>query len=775
MDWMPYADRGWYHSDGGDGKGRGKIEGSIWETGVVQRFADSYDKILSGTQNDPALYAFLKRQSEKYKLPVPKGSRELFVENVDSGILKTAFDAVLTMQICGNQGMHQLTVAACAIALNTDPLTTKWLDWLFAPDGGAIPGLMFDHLDRDGTSDEGAPAYAAIWGGEITHLARLLKDYPAYTKHDIFRDFPQFKAFFSVGYRMAALGIAVPNIGDNGTTGLVSKQPANPELMAIGYIYTRDPAIAIAAYRSNGNSAKGLGIDIFSKNPEAVNHEIQRIGEQAGLRPVGGYLMSGFGLAFLESGTSSSGIALANNYGRTKMHAHRDLLNFDLFAFGHWLAPDHGYPEFATDIPSRYEWTGSTISHNTVLVDKHPQKQVWGGYTRLFTQLKGFGVFELDGRGAYPGVEKYTRTMFLVGGAGSSMDSNAYVVDIFRVKGGHDHVYSFHGPSGMITGNGLQLQVQEKGSYAGENILKGTKAKGFPVGYSFLYNVKKDERPPANFMLDWKVEAGYRGVTDKDDIHLRMYAVSPSDDVALADGDPPQNKPGNPKTLGYVLMHRMGTDLSSTFVSVFEPYRVKPFIKSVQRLDNGNEEQVAIKVEKVNGDIDYLLYNPLLGKIIQLPGDISMNGTVGYLQIKNDKATKGILINGSSLKYDEMELKSTGAVTGKIVKMNKKPDGKGWLLVDTKLSIDGSLTGRQIVIETKGERDATYTIHDVKREGNLTKVFCGQVSFITGFKGGNMVVRTATVPKSYSEGYIYDFEEGATFQIASHATWDAKR
>ncbi|MBW7893181.1 MAG: hypothetical protein H3C48_19630 [Chitinophagaceae bacterium] len=107
--------------------------------------------------------------------------------------------------------------------------------------------------------------------------------------------------------------------------------------------------------------------------------------------------------------------------------------------------------------------------------------------------------------------------------------------------------------------------------------------------------------------------------------------------------------------------------------------------------------------------------------------------------------------------------------------MDKKPDGKGWLLVDTKLPIDGSLTGRQIVIETKGERDATYTIHDVKREGNLTKVLCGQVSFITGFKGGNMVVRVATVPKSYSEGYIYDFEEGATFQIASHATWDAKK
>ena len=62
-----------------------------------------------------------------------------------------------------------------------------------------------------------------------------------------------------------------------------------------------------------------------------------------------------------------------------------------------------------------------------------------------------------------------------------------------------------------------------------------------------------------------------------------------------------------------------------------------------------------------------------------------------------------------------------------------------------------------------------------KREGNLTKVLCGQVSFITGFKGGNRMVRMATVPKSYTQGYIYDFEEGASFEIASQATWDAKK
>ena len=118
-----------------------------------------------------------------------------------------------------------------------------------------------------------------------------------------------------------------------------------------------------------------------------------------------------------------------------------------------------------------------------------------------------------------------------------------------------------------------------------------------------LYNVQRDQNPPAQFMLDWKAEAGYRGLTENDDIHLRMYALSQSQDVALADGDPPQNKPGNPKKLGYVLMHRAAPDLNSTFVSVIEPYKQNPFIKSVKRLDDGKGTEVAIQVELADGTI----------------------------------------------------------------------------------------------------------------------------------------------------------------------------
>lgn len=765
LDWKPYADKGWYHSDGG--RNVGKIGGAIWETILVQVFADSYDKILSGTIDNPELYDFLKKQSEKYKLPKPKGTRSLLVNNIDDGILRTAYQAVLSGQIRGNQGMHQLTIATCALALNTEPESTLWLDWIFAQDGGNIPGLMISTFDRDGTSNEGAPGYALMWGRLITQVAERLEGYQVYTKHNIIKEFPQFNTTFLTAYRMAVLGIAIPNLGDSGSTGSVSNGYVDPTFITKGYIFTKDPEFAKAAYIANKNSADKLGRDIFSKNPDAISKEIKEIGERSGPRNEGGYLMNGFGLALLENGRAEQGVAIANNFGRTTMHAHPDLMNFDLFAFGKWLAPDHGYPEFATRIPSNTDWTGSTVSHNLVFVDEKPQKEIWGGQVKLFKQLKGFGVFEIDGKKAYPETKTYQRTMFLIdAGIG---ENKSYIIDIFKVEGGNDHLYSFHGPPGDLSNSGLQLTTQKKGTYAGETIPKGLGANGFPQGYSFFYKVKRDQNPPGQFMLDWKAETGYRGVRADDNIHLRMYALTPSNDIAIADGDPPQNKAGNPKTLSYVLIHRKGENLNSTFISVLEPYQNNPFIKSVKRIDSGDESQIALEIVMNNGNTDYVLYNPDSHKLMKLPNNISMSGNIGYLRKQNNQLSKAILVNGQSLSLEKQNLKSTGELSGKIVKMNKNPAESAWVLVDRLLPDDGSLTGEQLIIATDGNRNTSYTINGIKHEGKYSRIDCGPITFAIGIKAVSDKGLTTQATE-----YQYEFEEGASFSIASHQEWTFK-
>ena len=762
MDWNPYASKGWYGSDGGTLIG--KIGGNIWETSLVRIFVDNFDKIISGTVDNPQLYSFLKTQSQKYRLPSVKGTRELFMKNVDDGLLREVYKGALSKKIKGNQGMHQLAVTMAAMALDTQPETTTWLDWVFSPEGGNISGQMINNLDHDGTTEEGAPGYTFMWGRLVTDIADRLEGYKGYTKHNIIKEFPQYGTTFIAPYRLSALGIASPNIGDAGATGLVGSY-IDPKFIAKGYRYTKNPEYAKAAYRSNKYSSEGLERDVFARDPDRISAEIKKIGESAGPRPEGGYLMSGFGLAILESGKGTSGIALTSNYGRTIKHAHPDMLNFDLFAFGNWLAPDHGYPEYATPMPSNNDWTGSTISHNTVFVNQQPQKEVWSGYSRIFKQLNGFGVFELDGKKAYPGLDTYKRTMFLIE---AGADSNAYVIDLFKIEGGKDHVYSFHGPPGEITTSGLALTAQEKGTYAGEHIAKGTGFKDFPRGYSFLYNVRKDLSPPGQFMIDWKAEPGYRTIKAEDNVHLRMYSLTQSSDVALADGDPPQNKPGNPKKLGYVLMHKKGDDLKSTFVSVIEPYKNKPFIKTVRRLETGDEEQIVLQIEHINGDTDYVMYNDGT-KEIKLSNNISMSGTIGYVRKNSGKTTRAALINGTSINDNGINLRSEGQMSGKVIDMNKETSGGGWIVVDKKLPEGDILKGEQIFVTTTGERDASYTIHDIKRDGNFSRVYCGPISFVTGMKA------SADQAPGASGNYIYDFEKGAQFTITSHSEWPVKK
>jgi hypothetical protein len=235
-----------------------------------------------------------------------------------------------------------------------------------------------------------------------------------------------------------------------------------------------------------------------------------------------------------------------------------------------------------------------------------------------------------------------------------------------------------------------------------------------------------------------------------------MHVLNLSNDIALADGDPPQNKEGNPKSVGYMLIHREGEDLQSTFVSVLEPYSKQPFIRSVTRLDNNNGGNVALQVDKIDGSTDYILYNPDTKNIMSLNNGISMTGNIGYIKRSAGKVQKAVIINGTELRDGKTIIRSVGAFTGKVIKMNKETSGGGYIWVNAKLPIDGSLNGEQLMVATNADRDATYTISKIERDGELSKIYCGDISFVRGQK---------------SDQYLYDFETGAEFKIALHKVW----
>lgn len=754
-EWAPYAKLGYYHSDGGGGLG--KIEGSIWETGTVTNLANDVDMVLSGTRDDPALYAFLAEKAKQYTLKRPKGTREDLVANLDDGILREGAKAVYEKNCDGNEGMNQSTLATCAIALDTNPDTEKWLDYLFEAKGEHIPTVVVGGIDRDGVGAEAAPGYALSWGANLGKTADLLADYPKYTNHSIYRDFPQFKATFTAGWRIAVMNYSTPNIGDTGSCGSIGKVNCEPGFIVRGYKYLNDPKLGLAAYYANGNKAEGLGRDIFSADPMRIEREIAALAEKAkneGNPWQGGHNMAGYGLASLEYGWDKTGTALWLYYGRNSGHGHSDRLNLDIYYQGQCMLPDHGYPEFATNWPHRSYVTDNTLSHNTVMIDGCKQEVNWVGHPELFAQFDDFGAVRIDSAGIYgEGNTKYQRSASFI----KLGEGEAYALDVFRVQGGSDHLYSIHGMPGEVTVEGLNLTKQPTGTYAGPDVEYRQDFNG-GYGYSWVTNVERDAQPAPSFSVDWKAQAGYHGVTATDNLHVRYHSFSDLKDIALGDMEPPQNKGGNPRWLRYLLAHRQGENLSSTFVGLIEPYRNTPSIAQAERLPlaSGPADAVALKVTLANGAVDYLFDSDDDSALIKVQDGPEFTGGVGWLRVKDGKVEQAALVRGSRLVLGDFALRlAESGYRGKIVRMDKDMEGKGYVWVDCPLPLDQTLRGAQMIIQNDRIRNACYEIESIEKDGDLYKVCLGEVCFIRSYKDNS----------DYSKGFIYEFDEGAPFII----------
>ena len=91
-------------------------------------------------------------------------------------------------------------------------------------------------------------------------------------------------------------------------------------------------------------------------------------------------------------------------------------------------------------------WTIGTVSHNLVVVDRQWQtgRNSDGDLLAFVPDAKGVSVVEADGKRAYAnieGLDTYRRMLVMI----PVSDKDAYVVDIFHVKGGSVHDWLIHG------------------------------------------------------------------------------------------------------------------------------------------------------------------------------------------------------------------------------------------------------------------------------------------------------------------------------------------
>lgn len=772
MDWNPLSKQGFKHSDGSTGRGR--IEGCIWENGATEIMARAYDRIYDGIQNDAALVTFLAEQAKRHDL----GSRASIAEicrHIEDNFLLEVLRSTKDGRIYGNTGMQQGTVVTAAIALDRPGVTDEWLDWLFDPNypgdftnkKDSIPWVLTEGLDRDGMGGE-VGGYGLIWTRSLIEVAMVLAAYPQYTNHDVVREFPKLKQAFLVEARLNCLDAAMPCIGDSGSTGIWSRS-GSAENFCLGYRLYHDPRLAALAWHYAGGNPDRLRTtnSIFEQDPEQLAREIAQIAQAAPFRLHSDYLGQ-YGQAVLQTETSKpeDGRAIWIHYGQGLGHTHRDTLNLGLYAANVDMLPDLGYPEYCEGRPKQYAWSANTISHNTLLVGDAGLPASPGGKLSLFGVQPPLRVLDVSSPQSNPTGDTYRRTVALI----DISESDSYVLDIFRARGGTNHRLLYQGPSQTATIEGVTIQRQPTGTFAGPDIeldqldIDGKRSAFlYSSGFSYLWDVDRSIGPVATpYTVDWQAEDNRGRIKSGHEPHLRLHALTACDEVALVSGQPAPNQPGNLPSLRKLIQSRLGKDMQSQFVNVLEPYDRTPFITGVKRLPvthAGDEDSVAAVAVTLAGDTTDIIICCEKPTSVTVDGKIQFTGRFALLRLKQGKPTLVRLTEASVFKFGDIEITpERSAYTGTVVSVDATNPQDNRIKLDPPLPSNAPLVGQTIHFQNSLPPDTSFRIERITPDGIST----GDITIIRGFKNGT----------DYKAGYRYLVNPGDTYSIPGFISLD---
>ena len=576
----------------------GKMFNQISEAGNLCRLCRALDAVRDALPEDPVF----------------GGQADAMRAKLERGIVGAGLDGVYRGKVRSNYGGHQEALLMAALvsgdqqeidravdwvlnhtgeATTLKEMLTSFDDYIFRDKAAHAEGLNFalDNLIfREGVGWESSPSYNSGWLTHIATIAALLE--PLGVR---LWDRPKIRRMFRWPTEMTCLDQFTPAIGDAGSARDGRVQLAPGTLRTV-YAATRDPFIGELLRQCRGGFDSFEALFSTCPTPDPSRESAARIRNLK----TSSRLLGGFGLALLCSGRGDEQCAVSLYYGRAATeHAHFDRLNLELFAYQKKLVPDLGYGEHAAEGDRPAVWTKNTLPHTTVVVDARRQDTQAPGRLVLFSAATGLSLVEIDAPDTYHATSEYRRTTALV-----DLGPDArYVLDLFRVAGGDQHDYSFHGFDGTFRTEGLVLAPQTRGTLAGEEIPLGAiyddeglvdpKRKGRSYytyrggGYSYLYNARKG-RPEGTWSASWQ---------DKD-IGLKTFFL-PSQQAVIAHGDPPR-KSGNPKQLTYVLLRHAGNGIASQFAAVAEPFKGRPRVHAVELLDQ-NARTITLKVHHQQG------------------------------------------------------------------------------------------------------------------------------------------------------------------------------
>ena len=584
---------------------QGRMLNWIWEAvWVATDTPPAYDAVRPALDADEAL---LKRAGM---------TGPALREFIETRILRTMANDVMgppPNRIRGNFGMHQVALLRIARVLDGRPGApdaAAMREWVLnnpAPNTFAVAGMedaLYNLVNRDGYPFESL-GYNIHWVVSLTEMAEELGE-----AGERIMALPRFRKLYTWMLKETMIGDKIPSYGDAGN--LYHRCGGwNPKLYESVFRRTKDPVFgaALTTYCSRG------GQDLFKPGLDA---DLAKARDAfTGRLGVDSQLMPALGFASLQTGNEANRTGVALLYGQFFGHSHADGMQMDLYSWNHALTPDFGYPETAEALdPRREGWICHNVTHNTVMINERKQEKA-RGRLHLYDRGPFVQVVEASSEACYPGLaDLYHRTLLLV----EMTPEQAYLVDIFRVRGGDRHDWIVHGTDAAFESDIPFSAPRKQGTLAGENVVLGDYyddaryanwnekrlAYGYyrGSGFQFLFNVQ-EAAPGAGGTATWRCR-----VAKPEGVALRAHLLGGDDQLIACDGQP-QRRTSLPETVKFLLRRRSGKGLESVFVTVFEPYKDKPFLDSVSLLPVESKGDMPVALSVTSGGKRHTLFHRL--------------------------------------------------------------------------------------------------------------------------------------------------------------------
>ena len=428
----------------------------------------------------------------------------------------------------------------------------------------------------------------------------------------------------------------------------------------------------------------------------------------------------GYGHASLGRGTAGDQMQAQLHFSGAYGHSHLDNLNIILFAKGREMLCDVGYNH--TQVR---RWNSSTISHNLVAIDRQSQG---GGDCNLlayFPDSNGIAMAAADGKFGYrkiEGVDTYRRTLALI----PVSDEDAYVLDVFSVRGGSTHDWLIHGDGD----EDMTAEVNVEFTGTRENMLEEGEEWVEPRDEQSKYNVWGCIRDLKTATTDGPIQTTFRYV-DEPDRAVRIHLLpAPATEVFLGKSVTPRRaKSDTRKAFDYwmpqLVVRRSGeAPLHNTFVAIEEPFLKEPFIDAVEPLELAPADEQAVALRVTHGEatdtIIYTLDEAPYPERTTSDG-VTMKGRLGIIRRVAGRVIGLWLFEGESLTCKQGAISSeAGSYNGEIQTGMRIADGDdvNAFVTDANLPLGDTLKGVWVIVTHGNGFTHGYEIEGIEqREG----------------------------------------------------------